>query len=205
LQEEVCFKLTEGNYSYLEWPPLTQTFIEKPYFLTLDDKGKLRLHDLQKKTQEVLEPEETYRSAAFSVNGREIYAINENQELCIIDFCGDFGNQTVLKRKIPGLDEDPQKVISNHILQITPYILAIGSIIKTTEIIKPYLHIICGDLLDLDSQLKIKEFYLPKLESLGLGDPIIFRSVFIKERQLLLSGHTAADKVYAIDFGSGKN
>jgi len=112
---------------------------------------------------------------------------------------------TVFKRKIPKLSDDPKKVLSTHLLQITPYILAVGSITQgfkdSTEIVKPYLHIICGDLMDIETPLNIKEFYFPKLKHLDHTYPITFRSLYIKERQLLFSGHTGGDKVYAIDFG----
>jgi len=133
-------------------------------------------------------------------------AINKNQELCLIDFHQESKIKIILKRKIPGL-EDPQKFASIHILQITPHILALGSILKTveesseTEIIKPYFHIFSGDLSDMNSELKMKEFYLPKLKSLDQKYPIIFRSLFVKERQVLLFGHTASDKVHALYYG----
>jgi len=180
-----------------------KTVLLEPYFLTLDNQGKLRIHHVQEKVQEVLNSEDIYTSATFSLDGRYIYAINKDQEICIINFHRELENKIVLKRVIPGLDA--KTMISTHILQIPSNMLIIGSIERTiedlNEITKLYLHVICGDISDHNSELKIKEFNVSKLESLDHKHPIIFRSFYVKERQLLLFGNTASDKVQTFYFG----
>ena len=37
----------------------------EPCFLTLDDKGRLRVHDVKEKIDQIIESEETFRSGKF--------------------------------------------------------------------------------------------------------------------------------------------
>ncbi len=122
----------------------------------------------------------------FSLDGRYIYAINDKQEVCKIDFQD---SRILMKRKIEALS-DFDNVISSHIKQVTPYIFAIGSIFKikvaNSEFeasFQPYLHLVSGDLFDSheEEELKIKAIEIPSLAS----DPnraIVFRSLYVKER-----------------------
>jgi len=198
---EAEFKNKEGSYTYLEWPVLSETYIEKPYFLTLDNQGRLRIHYVKEKSEEIVTEEEKYRCGCFSVDGREIYAINEQQELCRINL-RDL-KTIVSKIKIPGLD-NPEKIVSRHIFHVAPLIFAIGFIRKKTknsiETFKPYFQIISGDIFDLNQELKMKEFSMPKIND----NPILFRSLYIKERQLLLFGHNESNKVHAVHFDFGE-
>jgi len=176
------FKI-KSNYVYLEWPALSEIYVEEPYFLTLDDQGQLRIHNVKARDEKIVTEGELYHSAAFSMDGRDIYAMNEKQEFCVISV-QDL-DTIVSKRKIPGLD-DPEMVTSKQILQISPFIMAVGSLRKTTEEstqrMKPYLHVVCGDLFDVNSELRIREFPVLKLESFSLEKRIAFRFLFIKER-----------------------
>ncbi len=140
--------------------------------------------------------------ATFSWDGREIYAINEKQEICQIDF---ETSRILTKRKVKGLS-DSERVISSHIQQVTPLAFAIGSVEKIgDEVIekfkeslpakaefKSYLHIVSGDISEEKSEkkLKIKAFEIPSLQ-FDQDKTIIFRSLYIKERGLLLFGHTS--------------
>ena len=125
--------------------------------------------------------------ATFSLDGRYVYAINDQQEVCKIDFQGF---QVVGKSRIEVLG-NPEVVISAHIKQVAPYIFAIGSTFKTQATkdsefeasFKPYLHLVSGDLFDSqeEGELKIKAIEIPSLAS----DPnraIVFRSLYVKER-----------------------
>jgi len=71
----------------------------------------------------------------------------------------------------------------------------------STKKMKSYVHLVCGNLLDVNSELKIKEFPILKLDSFSLEERIVFRFLFIKERQILLFGHNKASKVSAVYFG----
>jgi len=197
------FQLKEGRYTLLEWPPLTQAFLEEPCFLALDNTGTLRVHYIKDKKEEIImEGGEKYGCACFAVDGDSIYAFNKKQELCIIDFKK---NSIVSRRKIQGLD-DPEKAASTHILQISPSILAVGSLIKSntdasSEIIKPYLHIFCGDVLNIHSEITtmvVREIL--KIDPLSDTENLIFRFLYIQERQVLLIGHSKANRIYAFHF-----
>ncbi len=72
------FILSEGKYSYLEWAPLNRDYIDstesvyfvymrclEPSFLTLDDKGNLRLHFVNEENEQIVESGEVYRSGNF--------------------------------------------------------------------------------------------------------------------------------------------
>jgi len=194
---EAEFKNIEGSYTYLEWPVLSETYIENPYFLTFDDQGRLRIYYVKEKSEEIVTEGEKYRCGCFSVDGREIYAINEQQEFCRINL-RDL-KTIVSKIKIPGL-ADPEKTVSRHISHVAPLIFAIGFIRKKTknsiETFKPYFQIISGDIFDLNQELKMKEFSMPKIND----NPVLFRSLYIKERQLLLFGHNESNKVHAVHF-----
>ncbi len=82
-----------------------------------------------------------------------------------------------MKRKIEGLS-NPEEVISSHIQQVTPWIFAIGSVIKT----EPYLHLVYGDISDQHDELKIKAFEMPLFEKFDSQKPVIFRTFYLKER-----------------------
>jgi len=205
---EAEFKIKDSHYTYLEWPLLSQAYIEKPYFLTLDDKGILKIHSIKEGSEEIVkEEDEKYHCACFSIDGNMIYAINKKQEFCMIDFKKD--PIVLSKRKISGID-DPNGVISKHIIQITPCIIAVGSLIKVSlikviegsnETFKPFLHIFCGEISDLSSDLKIKEYEIPWRNPFSRWNIRVgFRSLYIKERQLLLFGHTGSNKVRAFNF-----
>jgi len=186
---EAEYALPQGKYSYLEWAPLTYISIDKPYFLTLDGQGILRIHNVNDKTEQVIAKEEVFCSATFSLDGRSIYAINEKQELCEIN-CQDLS--LVIKRKIGELSE----MISSHIQQLMPGTFAIGSV-KNPEKEKSYVHIISGDISDSEKELRIKRFEMsfdPKKHG-------IFRFLYVKERQLLLFGHSGSNEVCASSFG----
>ncbi len=69
------FSLFDGRrYTYLEWPPLNNYYIESikdlfillyieidPCFLTLDDKGTLRIHYVKEGTEEIIQEGEFFR------------------------------------------------------------------------------------------------------------------------------------------------
>ncbi len=101
-----------------------------------------------------------------------------------------------MKRKIKGLD-DPVKVFSSHIQQVTHWIFAIGSVIKD----EPCLHLVYGDISDHEEELKIKTFEMPLFET---SESVMFRTLYVKERELLLFGHTGSNKVRVLQFGLGK-
>ncbi len=81
------FTLSEGEYSYLEWSPLNHIYSKRakgvlflfilsiePSFLTLDDKGTLRLHYVKEKTEQdielvqIVEPGEIFRSGKLEID-----------------------------------------------------------------------------------------------------------------------------------------
>ena len=114
------------------------------------------------------------------MGGKFIYAVNHKQELCKIDF---EELKIVMKRKIEGLS-NPEEVISSHIQQVTPWIFAIGSLMKVENegaIFKPYFHLVYGDIED-EKELKIKPFEMPLFEKFDSKKPVIFRTLYIKER-----------------------
>ena len=122
--------------------------------------------------------------ASFSLDGNYIYTINEKQEICKI-YLGDL--KIAMKRRIEGLS-NPEEVISSHIQQVTPKIFAIGSVIRT-EVENPeqanfkaYLHLVCGDFADLKEELGVKKFETPLLEAFDPKRPLVFRTLYIKER-----------------------
>jgi hypothetical protein len=161
----------------------------EPSFLTLDDKGILRLHSVKEKTMKEVREGEAFRSgnfsnllryemtsiATFSLDGRFIYAINEKQEVCKIDLQD---SKIVMKRKIEGLS-NPEEVMSSHIQQVTPWMLAIGSVMKFGGNLKPYLHLVYGDISDQKEELKIKTLEMATFDT---QKPVIFRTLYIKER-----------------------
>jgi len=137
------------------------------------------------------------------LNGKYIYAINDKQEFWKIDFGA---SKILMKRKIEGLS-NPEEAISSHIKQLTPWIFAIGSVMKIEDgaNFKPYLHLICGDMSDPKEELKIKILEMPLLPNLeNQNQTVVFRSFYIKQRQLLLFGHTRSNKILALYFGFGK-
>ena len=112
--------------------------------------------------------------ATFSLCGRYIYGVNNKQEICKINLQE---LKIVMKRKIKGLD-DPEEVISTHLQQVTPWIFAIGSVIKT----EPYFHLVYGDISGQEEELKIKAFEMPLIETFDIEKPVIFRTLYVKER-----------------------
>ncbi len=75
---EPKFLLKEGEFTYLEWPSLNDDYIKSkmiiffvllkvigPYFLSLDDKGKIRVHYIKEKSEEIVSKEEFYRCGKF--------------------------------------------------------------------------------------------------------------------------------------------
>jgi len=52
----------------------------EPSFLTLDEKGCLRLHYVKEKTEQVIEPEEVFRSGIF---GSREYEMTSNSDIFI--------------------------------------------------------------------------------------------------------------------------
>jgi len=139
--------------------------------------------------------------ATFGLGGKYIYAINEKQELCKIDL-QDL--KIVMKTKIKGL-EDPEEATSSHIQQLTPWIFVIGSVIKATDDeganLKPYFHLVSGNISDQDEELKIKFFEMPLLETFDTKKPVIFRTMYLKERQLLFFGHSGSNQVQVLAIG----
>ncbi len=122
--------------------------------------------------------------ATFSLDGREIYAINDKQEICKIDL---EELRLVNKRAIKELS-DPEEIKSSHIKQVTPWTFAIGSVRKVKNernkgISEPCLHIISGDISDQKEELKIQVFKMPiKSEYMSPSQSVIFSSLYIKER-----------------------
>jgi len=117
------------------------------------------------------------------LDGRSIYAINDQQEICKIDF---ENSKIEMKREVGGLS-DPESVVSSHIRQVTPSIFAVGSVIKnesqyTEEKMQPCVSIVCGDLSDPNEELKKKTFEMPSLRPFDPKQKAIFRSLYIKER-----------------------
>lgn len=134
------------------------------------------------------------------MDGRYIYAINDKQEVCKIDF---EGFSLVMKRKLEGLS-NPEGEISSHIKQVAPFIFAIGSVLKVKAANKeykasfkpylhqatnreyeanfqPYLHLVSGDLFDPKEELTTKAFEISSLAS-DPNRPVVFRSLYVKER-----------------------
>jgi len=92
-----------------------------------------------------------------------------------------------MKRKIEGLS-NPEEVISSHIQQVTPWMFAIGSMMKVENEgdgeanLKPYLHLVYGDIADQEGELKIKAFEMPLLETFDSKKSVILRTLYVKER-----------------------
>jgi len=89
-----------------------------------------------------------------------------------------------MKRKIEGLS-NPEEVISSHIQQVTPWMFAIGSMMKVDKEeanLKPHLHLVYGEIADQEEELKIKAFEMPLLETFDSKEPVIFRTLYVKER-----------------------
>jgi len=179
---EVEFNLKEGKYIYLEWPVINDIYLERgPYFLTLDDLGKLRIHYIKEIKEEIIGEEDRYRSACFSVDGRHIYAINEKQEVCRIDL----SDMKIISRRVIRELSDPENVKSTHLMQVTASIFAVGSTIKNGEgCSEPYIHLVQGDISDPECQLKIKEFHIPSTNNSITNIPVRFRFLYVKERYL---------------------
>ncbi len=115
------------------------------------------------------------------MDGNHIYAINRQQEICKIDLQD---SKIVMKRKIEELS-DPQKVTSSHIQQLTPWTFVIGSVINhdgSAENFKPHLHLVNGDISDPEERLRITAFEIPLFEKFDSEKPVVFRSLYIKER-----------------------
>jgi len=191
-EPEAEFSLSEGKYSYLEWSPLTRISLDKPYFLTLDGQGILRIHNVSDKTEEVIAKGKAFRSATFSVDGRYIYAVNDKQDLCEID-CQNLS--LVTKRRVEQISE----MSSSHIQQLMPGVFVIGSTMKggNPENDQLYVHIVSGDIWDPIKELRIKRIEM----SFEPKKPVIFRFLYVKERQLLLLGHSGSNEVCALSFG----
>ena len=114
----------------------------------------------------------------------------------------------------------------SHIHQVTPLNFAIGSVEKLEgdERSQPekaklnsYLHIVSGNFSDMKRKLEATTWKIP-LEVTDLNRTIIFRSLYIKERQeniyykdlsflyrgLLLFGHTYHVSTFTFGFGRYK-
>ena len=117
------------------------------------------------------------------MDGREIYAINSQQELCKIDVQSlDIVNKRRLKEEL-----DPEKVKISHIRQVTPWIMAVGCLVKPEkeEMVqweKPFLFLICGDFSDQNAKLTVEVFKMPSSTSFFRNQSLVFRSLYIKER-----------------------
>ena len=114
-----------------------------------------------------------------------IYAINEKEEICKI-YCDDL--KIVMKRKIEGLS-NPKEIISSHIQQLTPCVFAIGSVVQiepeNPEVeanLKPYLHLVCGDLSNPKEELGIRKYEMSFSETFDPKKPVIFRTLYIPEK-----------------------
>ena len=127
--------------------------------------------------------------------------MNEEHELCKIDLQGF---NLIMKRSI-GILSDYEGVMSSHIKQITPGMFAIGSMIKMEKedelSLKPYFHLVSGNISDQDEELKIKFFEMPLLETFDTKKPVIFRTMYLKERQLLFFGHSGSNQVQVLAIG----
>lgn len=120
------------------------------------------------------------------MDGRFIYAINDEQELCKIDF-QDL--KIVMRRKVEGLC-NPKEVFSSHIQQLTPWSFVIGSVMKADGVnLKPCLHLVSGDISDLEEQLKIKTFEMPVIETFDHQKSVVFRTFYVKERYKARNSH----------------
>ncbi len=109
-----------------------------------------------------------------------------------------------MRRKIEELS-DPENVTSSHIKQVTPSVLVIGSIVKSEgEEMKPCVYVVCGDIADLNQELKKRVFEMPCFEQSDPKKKAVFRSLYVKERELLLLGHTKSEKIRALTFGFGR-
>jgi len=126
-----------------------------------------------------------WKIATFSLDGRYIYTINSQQEICTIDL-QDFS--LVRKRRVEGLS-NPEEVISSHIQQLTQWVFAIGSMIKIKvenpedeASFKPCLHVIFRDISDPKKEPRKRVYEIPISESASPSQSVIFRSLCIKER-----------------------
>lgn len=113
------------------------------------------------------------------MDGKEIYAINHQQEICKI---GVQGSRLVVRRRIHKLS-NPEEVVSSHILQLTPWTFAIGSVRKMNgRRDEPCLHLISGDISDQKEEPIIRVFPMPIPEFNKLNEYVTFRSLYVKER-----------------------
>ncbi len=119
--------------------------------------------------------------ATFSLDGGFIYAINYDQELCILD---PLSVKVLSKRKIDEFG-NISHMIPTQMMQLTSEIMVIGSICKDPEgqieNSTPYLLVLCGDLLDAQSKLSFTPFQM----SLSPEKMPDFRFHYVKERYLL--------------------
>ena len=92
----------------------------------------------------------------------------------------------IVSRRIIQELSDPENAKSTHIMQVTPSIFAIGSIIKNAHnnlAEKPYLHVIEGDLSDPETNLKINAWELiSSIKKFYHNKPTVLRSFYLKER-----------------------
>ena len=146
--------------------------------------------------------------ATFSLDGKYVYAINEKQEICQIDLQD---TRIIMKRTINGLS-NPEEVISSHIQQLAPGIFVIGSMMKRKvenpedeKDFKPCLSIISGDISNSKAEIKMNLYEMPLLKEAEQKKSLMFRSLFVKERQLLFFGHNGSNEIRVLHFGHGKD
>ncbi len=122
--------------------------------------------------------------------------MNEEQELCKIDLQGF---SLIMKRSI-GIFEG---AMSSHIKQITPWMFVIGSVVKAEAglNLRPHLFLVSGNISDQEEKLKITPFEMPLVERFETKRPVIFRTMYLKGRQLLLFGHSGSNKVQVLAVG----
>jgi len=122
--------------------------------------------------------------ATFSLDGSVIYAINDHQELFLID---PLNVQILFKRRINelGISSD---MIPTQMMQVTSNIMVIGCLCKSSqeqiEDSTPYLLILTGDLLNPEAKMDLKSSsmisgQIRKINPEKLPD---FRFHYVKER-----------------------
>ncbi len=80
-------------------------------------------------------------------------------------------------------------IVSSHIQQLTPWTFAIGSMMKrkvedpeNEKALKPCLHVLCGDISDPKSEIKINLYEMPFFKTIEHKNSAIFRFLFVKEK-----------------------
>ncbi len=127
--------------------------------------------------------------------------MNEEHELCKIDLQGF---NLIMKRSL-GRKSDSVEVMSSHIKQISPWMFAIGSVVKMEDEmnLRPHLFLVSGNISDQEEKLKIEPFEMPLVETFNTKKPVIFRTMYVKGRQLLLFGHNGSNKVRVLNLSFG--